>query len=126
MTNNYKTETASEISKTNLYLPKGKCWGSCSITNLCPTLCNPMNCSMAGFPVLRYFQVCSLMSLESVMPSNHLIFCHPLLLLPSIFPSIRVMVESSDKMWSTGEQNSKPLQYSYLKNPMNAMKRVRG
>ena len=31
-----------------------------------------------------------LMSIESVMPSNHLIFCHPLLLLPSIFPSIRV------------------------------------
>ena len=33
------------------------------------------------------------------------------------------MVESSDKMWSTGEGNSKPLQYSYLENPMNSMKR---
>ena len=33
------------------------------------------------------------------------------------------MVESSDKMWSTGEGNSKPLQYSYLENPMNGMKR---
>ena len=35
----------------------------------------------------------------------------------------RVMVESSDKMWSTGERNSKPLQYSCLENPMNNMKR---
>ena len=35
----------------------------------------------------------------------------------------RVMVESSDKMWSTGEGNSKPLQYSCLENTMNSMKR---
>ena len=35
----------------------------------------------------------------------------------------RVMVESSYKMWSTGEGNGKPLQYSYLENPMNSMKR---
>ena len=35
----------------------------------------------------------------------------------------RVMVESSDKMWSTGEGNDKPLQYSCLENPMNSMKR---
>ena len=36
------------------------------------------------------------------------------------------MVESSDKMWSTGEGNGKPLQYSGLENPMNNMKRQRG
>ena len=35
----------------------------------------------------------------------------------------QVMVESSDKMWSTGGGNSKPLQYSCLENPMNSMKR---
>ena len=35
----------------------------------------------------------------------------------------RVMVESSDRMWSTGEGNSKPLQYSCLENPMNSMKK---
>ena len=35
----------------------------------------------------------------------------------------QVMVESSDKMWSTGEGNGKPLQYSCLENPMNGMKR---
>ena len=37
-----------------------------------------------------------------------------------------VMVESSDKMWSTGERNDKPLQYSCLENPMNSMKRQKG
>ena len=47
-----------------------------------------------------------LMSIESVMPSNHLILCHPLLLLPSVFPSIRVFSNESDlhirwpKYWS--------------------------
>ena len=35
----------------------------------------------------------------------------------------QVMVESSDKMWSPGERNGKPLQYSCLENPMNSMKR---
>ena len=35
----------------------------------------------------------------------------------------RVMVERSDKTWSTGEGNGKPLQYSFLENPMNSMKR---
>ena len=34
-----------------------------------------------------------------------------------------IMVERSDRMWSTGEENGKPLQYSYLENPMNSMKR---
>ena len=37
-----------------------------------------------------------------------------------------VMVENSDKMWSTGERNGKQLQYSYLENPMNSMKRQKG
>ena len=53
-----------------------------------------------------------LMSIESVMLSNHLILCCPLLLLPSISPSI-----CSDKMWSSGEGNGKPLQLSCLENP---------
>ena len=38
----------------------------------------------------------------------------------------RVMVERSDRMWSTGEGNGKPLQYSCLENPMNSMKRENG
>ena len=37
----------------------------------------------------------------------------------------RVMVESSDKTWSTGEGNGKPLQYSCLENPMNSIKRLK-
>ena len=37
-------------------------------------------------------------------------------------PDGRVMVERSDRMWSTGEGNGKPLQYSCLENPMNSMK----
>ena len=50
-----------------------------------------MICTMPGFPVLHYLpEFAQLMSIESVMPSNHLILWHPLLLLPSVFPSIRV------------------------------------
>ena len=54
----------------------------------CPTLCNPMDCSMLSFPILRHPQnLLKLMSIEVVMPSNHLILCWPLPLLPSIFPA---------------------------------------
>ena len=50
-----------------------------------------MNYSTPGFPVLHYLpEFAQIMSIESVMLSNHLIFCHPRLLLPSIFPSIGV------------------------------------
>ena len=62
-----------------------------SVAQSCPTLCDPMNRSVPGLPVhhqLREFTQTHVH--ESVMPSNHLILCCPLLLLPSIFPSIRV------------------------------------
>ena len=60
-----------------------------SAAQLCPTHCDPMDCSMQGFPVITNSQsLLKLMSMESVMPSNHFILCHPLLL-SSIFPSIR-------------------------------------
>ena len=62
-----------------------------SVTQLCPTLCDPMDCSMPGFPVNHQLQsLLKLMSVESVMPSNHLILYIPLILLPSIFLSIMV------------------------------------
>ena len=63
-----------------------------SLAQLCLTLCDPMDCSMPGFPgfITNSWRLLKLMSIESVMPSNHLILCHPLLLLPLIFPSIRV------------------------------------
>ena len=51
-------------------------------------LCDPMNCSMPAFPVLHcLWRLLKLMSSESMMPSNHLLLSHRLLLLPSIFPS---------------------------------------
>ena len=60
------------------------------------------------------------MSIELVMPSNHLILCHPLLLLPSIFPSIRVFSNESvlhirwPKYWSFSFRISPPNEYSGL------------
>ena len=58
---------------------------------ICVRLCDPMDCSMPGFSVLyQLLELAKLMSTESVMPSNHLILCQPLLLLVSIFPSIKV------------------------------------
>ena len=58
----------------------------------CVQLCDPMDCSRPGFLVLHYLPelVLRFMSIVLVMLSNHLILCHPLLLLPSIFPSIKV------------------------------------
>ena len=67
-----------------------------SVSQSCLTLCNPMDCSTPGFPVL-----CDLPEVAQthvhwvVMPSNHLILCRPLLLLASIFPSIRVFSKES-------------------------------
>ena len=55
-----------------------------------------MDCSMPSFPVHHQLpSFLKLMSIESVMPSNHLILCWPLLLLPSVFPSIRVFSNGS-------------------------------
>ena len=63
----------------------------CSVANSCPTLCNPMDCSTPGFPVLHHLpELAQTHVIESLMPYNHLILCCPLLLLPPIFPSIRV------------------------------------
>ena len=67
------------------------CCCCCSAAKLCPSLCSPMDCSTPGFPVFHYLpKFARFMSIESGMLSNHLIFCCPLLLLPSILPSIRV------------------------------------
>ena len=61
------------------------------VTQSCPTLCDPMNWSTPGFPVFHYLPELAQTHIHWVIkPSNHLILCRPLLLLPSIFPSIRV------------------------------------
>ena len=71
------------------------------------TLCDPMNGSTPGLPVHhQLLSLPKLMSIELVMPSSHLIFCCPLLLLPPIPPSIRVFSNEStlrmrwSKYWS--------------------------
>ena len=61
-----------------------------SVTQLCPTLCDPMECSTPGFPVHQQLLEFTQVHVHWVMPSSHLILCHPLLLLPLIFSSIRV------------------------------------
>ena len=67
-----------------------------SVAQSCLTLCNPMDCSMPGFPVHHQLpELLKLVSIQLVIPSNHLILCHPLLSLPSIFPSIRVFSSES-------------------------------
>ena len=92
-----------------------------SVTQSCPTLCNPMNCSTPGLPVHHQLpELAQLLSIESVMPSNHLILCHPLLLLLSIFPSIRVFSNESvlrirwPKFWSFSFSISPSSEYSGL------------
>ena len=66
-----------------------------SVSQSCPTLCDPMNSSMLGLPVHHQLpELPKLMSIESVMPSSHLILCHPLLL-PPVPPGIRVFSNES-------------------------------
>ena len=78
-----------------------------SVAQSCLTLCDPMNCSTPASPFITNSQSSpKLTSIESVMPSSHLILCHPLLLLPPIPPSIRVFSNESTlrirwpKYWS--------------------------
>ena len=71
--------------------------------------------SQASLSITNYQSLLELMSIESVMPSNHLILCHPLLLLPSIFPSIKFFSNESvlrircPKYWS----------FSFIVSPSN-------
>ena len=80
-----------------------------------------MDCSMPGLPVHHQLpSLRKLMSTESVMPSNYLILCRPLLLLPSIFPIIRIFSNESalcirwPKYWSFSFSNSPSNEYSGL------------
>ena len=63
---------------------------------LCLSLCDLVDCNSPGFPVLHYFpNLLKLMSIVSVMPSDHLILYCPFVLLPSIFPSMRLFANES-------------------------------
>ena len=67
-----------------------------SAAQLCPILCDPMNCSIPGLPVHHQLpEFTQTTSIESVMQSSHLILCRPLLLLPLIPPSITVFSNES-------------------------------
>ena len=69
-----------------------------------PTLCDLMDYSTPGLPVHHSSRsLLKLMSIESVMPSNYLILCHPLLLLPSIFPASGSFQMS--QLFASGDQN---------------------
>ena len=74
----------------------------------------------ASLSITNSRSLLKLMSIESVMPSNHLILCRPLFLLPSIFPSIRVFSNESvlhirwPKYWSFSFSNSPSNEYSGL------------
>ena len=92
-----------------------------SVIQSCLTLCDPMDGSTPGFPVIiNSRSLLKLMSIESVMPSNHFILCRPLLLLPSIFPSIKVFSSESafhirwPKYWSLSLRISPSNEYSGL------------
>ena len=95
---------------------EGSC---CSVAQSCPTLCDPTDCSTSGFPVI-ITNSRSLLKLLSVMPSNHLILCCPLLLPPSIFLGIRVFSNEPvlhitwPKYWSFSFNISPSSEYSGL------------
>ena len=79
----------------------------CSVAQSCPTLCNPMDClTKASLPFTISQSLLKLMAIESMMPSNHIVLCCSFLLLPSIFPSIRIFSNESalrirwPKYWS--------------------------
>ena len=93
----------------------------CSVAKWCLTLCDPTHCStQASLFITNSQSLQKLMFIESVMPSNHLILCLPLLLLPSIFPRIRVFFNKLAvcirwlKYWSFSFSTSPSNEYSGL------------
>ena len=92
-----------------------------SVAQSCLTFCDPMDCSTPGFPAHHQLpELAQTLVQKSVMPSNHLILCHPLLLWSSIFHSIRVFSNESvlgirwSKYWSFSFSISPSSEYSGL------------
>ena len=98
----------SEGMKISILLSDIKSVHFSSVAQSCPTLCDPVNHSMPGciMSITNSQSLLKLVSIKSVTPSSHLILCLPLLLLSSIFPSIRVFSSESvlhirwPKYWS--------------------------
>ena len=70
-----------------------KCY--CSVAKSCPTLCKPMDTSKPVSPLLHHLPERAQTHVHWVSDANHLILCCPLLLLPSVFPSVRVFSNES-------------------------------
>ena len=92
-----------------------------SVAQFCPTLCSPIHCSTPSFPVHHQLpELTQTGVIELVMPSNHLMLCHCLFLLPSIIPSIRVFYNKLvlcirwPKYWSFNFTISPSNEYSEL------------
>ena len=92
-----------------------------SVAQSCPTLCDPMTAAcQASLSITNSWSLLKFMSIELMKPYNHLILCCPLLLLPSIFPSIRVFSNESillirrTKYWSFNFSISPSNEYSVL------------
>ena len=97
------------LRKLDVFLLAGRCWDHLFslVAQSCPTLCNPwIAARQASLSITNSQSLLKLMSIESVMPSSHLILCRSLLLLPPIPPSIRVFSNESTlrmrwpKYWS--------------------------
>ena len=89
-----------------------------SVTQSCPTLCDPMDWSMpASLSLTNSWSLLKLTSIELVTPSNHLILCCPLLFLPSVFPSIKVFFQWVSFFASCGQSVGVSASASVL--PMN-------
>ena len=110
------------LINTNFLKPTNPTFYAISVQSLSHVrLCDPMDCSTPGLPVhYQLLELLKLMSIELVMPSSHLILCCPLLLLPSVFPSIRVFSYESalyikwPKCWSFSFSISPSNEYSRL------------
>ena len=92
-----------------------------SVAQLCPALCDPWTAAyQASLSITNSQSLLKLTSIELVMPSNHLVLCHPLLLPPSIFPNIGVFSNESvlcirwPKYWSFSFSISPSNEYSGL------------
>jgi len=92
-----------------------------SVAQLCPALCDPWTAAyQASLFITNSQSLLKLTSIELVMPSNHLVLCHPLLLPPSIFPNIGVFSNESvlcirwPKYWSFSFSISPSNEYSGL------------
>ena len=91
-----------------------------SVTQSCPTLCPWTAACQASLSIISSWGLLKLMSIELTMPSDHLILCRPLLLLPSIFPSIRIFSNELifhirwSKYWSFSFSISPSNEYSGL------------